>query len=204
MELQECITNRRTVREFSKLAVPSDVIEKALLAGLKAPSYNHLRQWDFILVRDPQVRLALTQTEEMVEEVTEKLRKSFENHDSMAREMYLHAVPRQKSMILTAPEVLVVVYKPKTQIQAATQVSDLNGLASVWCCIENILLSLAEDNVFGVTHIPRNTKGVKEVLHVPQELEVPAIIPFGYRAPDAKIVPQKEVQLQRKLHVDKW
>ncbi len=38
MELQECISTRRTIRDFSELAVPSAIIEKALLAGMKAPS----------------------------------------------------------------------------------------------------------------------------------------------------------------------
>jgi hypothetical protein len=74
----------------------------------------------------------------------------------------------------------------------------------VWCCIENILLSLAEKNVFGVTFIPKNTQAVKEVLNIPQELEVAAIIPFGYKASDAKAIIQKEVLLEEKLHINKW
>lgn len=204
MEIQECINNRRTIRDFSCLNVPREIIEKAVKAGLKAPSYNHLKQWEFILVREQSKRIALTHTEEMKEEVTEDLIKAFEGYDLLAKEMYLDAVPKQKKMILTAPELLVVVYKPKTQISESKRVYDLNCLASVWCCIENILLSLAENNVFGVTFIPQNTNAVKEALNIPQELEVAAIIPFGYKAPDAKIIPQKEVSLELRLHIDNW
>jgi len=83
-------------------------------------------------------------------------------------------------------------------------VYDLNCLASVWCSIENILLSLAEGEVFGVTFIPQNTPAVKKVLNIPQELEVAAIIPFGYKAPDAKSFPQKEVQLESRLYINNW
>jgi len=204
MELQECIKRRRTVRDFSKAEVPFEIIEKALEAGLKAPSYNHLKQWDFILVKEQNIRLALTQTEEMTEEITDELKKAFEDHDILAKEMYLDAIPKQKRMMLTAPELLVVVYKPKTQISESKRVYDLNCLASVWCCIENILLTLAENDVFGVTFIPKNTKAAKEVLNIPQELEVAAVIPFGYKALDAKIIPQKEVQLESRLHINKW
>lgn len=204
MELLEAINRRRTVRDFSKEEVPFEIIEKSLEAGLKAPSYNHLKQWDFILVKEQNVRLALTQTEEMIEKVTDELKQNFQDYDTLARGMYLNAIPKQKRMILTAPELLVVVYKPKTQVSESKRVYDLNCLASVWCCIENILLFLTENKVFGVTFIPKNTSAIKEILNIPQELEVAAVIPFGYRDSNVKIIPQKEVHLEARLHINNW
>ena len=204
MELIEAINRRRTVRDFSNEEVSFEIIQKSLEAGLKAPTYNHLRQWDFILVKEQNIRLALTQTEEMLEKVTDELKQNFEDHDTLAKGMYLDAIPKQKRMILTAPELLVVVYKPKTQVSESKRVYDLNCLASVWCSIENILLSLTENEVFGVTFIPQNTSAIKKILNIPQELEVAAIIPFGYKDSDAKIVPQKEVQLESRLHINNW
>lgn len=204
MELIDVINRRRTVRDFSEEGVPFEIIEKALEAGLKAPSYNHLKQWDFMLVKEQNIRLALTQTEEMIEKVTDELEQKFQGSDSIAKEMYLEAIPKQKRMLLTAPEVLVVVYKPKTQVSESKRIYDLNCLASVWCCIENILLSLAENEIFGVTFIPKNTSAIKEVLNIPKELEVAAIIPFGYKDSNAKIIPQKEVELKSRLHVNNW
>lgn len=76
MELQDAISNRRTVRDFSNKAVSDDIVKKALEAGLKAPSYNHLKQWDFIFINDTSVRLQLTRTEKMKEELTDELRKN--------------------------------------------------------------------------------------------------------------------------------
>lgn len=204
MELAEAINHRRTVRDFSKEEVPFKIIQKSLEAGLKAPSYNHLKQWDFILVKEQSLRFALTQTEEMIEEVTDELKQSFHHYELLAQDMYLDAIPKQKKMILTAPELLVVVYKPKTQVIESTRVYDLNCFASVWCCIENILLSLAENEVFGVTFIPKNTSAIKKLLNIPQEFEVAAIIPFGYKDSAAKSIPQKEVPLKSRLHINNW
>jgi nitroreductase len=204
MELQDAIRKRRTVRDFSGQEVPFEVIERALSAGLLAPSYNHLKEWHFLLVQDQNLRVALTQTESMVEQVTDELKQSFAGYEPLVRNMYLDAIPKQKRMIATAPELLVVVYKPKTQVSESLKVYDLNCLASVWCCIENILLSLAEHDVFGVTFIPQNTPAVKKVLSIPPELEVAAIIPFGHRASDAALHPQKEVPLESRLHRDQW
>lgn len=204
MDLQKVIEKRRTIRDFSDRRVEREIIEEALLAGLKAPSYNHLREWDFILVNDMKKRYALTQTEEMIEAADEELVKAFEGYDALAGRMYLDAIPKQKRMILSAPELLVPVYKPKTQVIDSKRVYDLNCLASIWCCIENILLSLAEKDVFGVTFIPKNTPLVKEVLGIPAELEVAAIIPFGYKAAGAKELQQKEVKLEERIHIDQW
>lgn len=204
MELTEAINRRRTIRDFSKKEIPFEVIRTSLEAGLKAPSYNHLKEWDFILVKEQDIRFDLIQTEEMIENVTDELEQSFKNYDTLAKGMYLDAIPKQKRMILTAPEVLVIVYKPKTQVNNSNRVYDLNCLASVWCCIENILLSLAENEVFGVTFIPKNTPKVKEILNIPQSLEVAAIIPLGYKATNAKIIPQKEVLVDSKIHINNW
>ena len=204
MELLDVINSRRTVRDFSEKAVPFEIIQRALNAGLKAPSYNHQKEWNFILVKDQNTRLALTQAEKMVEVVSDKFKKVLESYETLAQEMYLDAIPKQKKMILTAPEVLVVVYKPKTQIIESKRVCDLNCLSAVWCCIENILLSLAENDVFGTSDIPEYTSEVKKVLNIPQELEVAVMIPFGYKALNAKIIPQKEVKLESILHTDKW
>jgi len=204
MDFTEVINKRRTVRDFSKAEVPFEIIEKSLEAGLKAPSHNHLKEWNFILVKEQSVRLALTQTEEMGEIVTDEIKQSLEEYDMLAKDMYLEAIPKQKKMILTAPELLVVVYKPKTQISESNKIYDLNCLASVWCCIENILLSLAENEVFGVTFIPKNTPAIKKILNIPPELEVATLIPLGYKDSTAKIFPQKEVQLKTRLHINKW
>jgi nitroreductase len=204
MDLLETINKRRTVRDFSKAEVPFEIIEKSLKAGLKAPSYNHLKEWNFILVKEQNIRHALLQTEKMMEKVTDELKQNFEGYDALAKDMYLDAIPKQKKMILTAPELLVIVYKPKMQVSESKRVYDLNCLASVWCCIENILLSLTENEVYGVTFIPQNTVAVKSILHIPQELEVAAIIPFGYKNPTAKIIPQTEVQLESRLHINNW
>ncbi len=204
MELTEVIRKRRTVRDFSEKKVAPEIIEKALEAGLKAPSYNHLKEWDFILVKDTNTRVALTQTEKLIDHPTDELKQSLENYEVLVKNMYMDAVPKQRKMILSAPELLVVVYKPKTQISVSKRVYDLNCLASVWCCIENILLSFAESDIYGVTFIPQNTSAIKYVLNIPEELEVAAIIPFGYKAMDAKIYPQKEVKLAERLHVDIW
>ena len=204
MEFAEAAAARRTVRDFADRQVPEEIIHKALTLGLKAPSYNHLKEWHFILTGDESVRLAITQTEEMSSVLTEDTKNAFRDYEPLAKAMYLDALPKQKRMIMTAPGLLTVAFQPKTPVDKASRIYDLNGLASVWCCIENILLSLAEDDVFGVTFIPKDTAAVKKALGIPGVFEIACIIPFGYRADSAVVLPQKTVRLDTVLHHDTW
>jgi nitroreductase len=205
MEFNEVIERRRTVRSFAEKGVPEEKIIKALDAGIKAPTYNHLREWDFILVKDMYVRMDIVKAEGIPDSFNmPELEKNFSDSDSLLKEMYLDAIPKQKSMLLKTPELLVVVFKPKTKVEESKKIYDLNCLASVWCCIENILLALASENLFGVTYIPQKTDQVKKVLGVPDQLEVAAIIPFGYKEDETKTVNQKQVDLKQKIHFNRW
>jgi nitroreductase len=205
MEFYEVIKKRKTIREFSSQTVPKDKIFKIIEAGLKAPAYNHLREWDFIFINQETVRLNIIATEKIPDSYQiDELHKVFEGHDTVAKEMYIDALPKQKKMILTAPEVLVVVYKPKTQVADSKRVYDLNGLASIWCCIENILLAMAEENLVGVTFVPQHTDKLKTILGVPSELEIASIIPFGYRAETARLLKQKKINLHDRIHYNIW
>ncbi len=205
MELMEAIENRRTVRDFTDKAVPKEVIEKALYAGLKAPSYNHQKQVYFTLVRDPELRLGLIAAEGMKDEVSEKFKETLKKeYEQLAQQMYMDAIPKQNRMIKDAPELLIVSYKPKKAFADSRTPADQNCHAAVWMCIENILLSLAEDGVFGTTMVPDNTAAMKEVLGMPQELEIAVLLPFGYKSPGAFVIPQKEVGVREALHYDRW
>lgn len=205
MELKDAIERRRTVRDFQKKDIPADIVEYAIENGFKAPTYNHLRDWDFIIVNSLESKIKLVESEELDRSINlNELKESFKHEDEVMQEMYLDAIPKQKKMILEAPCVIVAIFKPKTRVADATRIYDLNCIASIWACIENILLSLAENDVFGVPYIPQNIESIKEKLNIPNELEVAAVIPIGYKAENAKILKQKEVNIHDRMHFDMW
>lgn len=205
MEFYEVVEKRRSVRSFTKDSVPEETIQRILNAGLKAPTYNHLREWDFILIKDLQTRLNIVKVEGIPDSVDfTGLENMFHDSDMIMKHMYLDAIPKQKSMLIRAPELLVVVFKPKTRVDASRRIYDLNCLASVWCCIENILLAMAAEDLYGVTYIPQKTCEIRNLLSIPEELEIAAIIPFGHKDLSAHSIPQKPVSLEDKLHINNW
>lgn len=205
MELMKAIEQRRTVRDFEAKPVPEDVTKKALYAGLKAPSYNHQKEVYFTLVKDPALRLEVIKAQGRTGIVTEDMKAGLKKEmEPLACDMYLDAIPKQNSMLRSAAELLVVSYKPKTSFEASKSVADLNCHAAVWACIENILLSLTEDDVYGTTLVPDNTPAIKAVLGIPQQYEIAALLPFGYKADNARIIPQKDVSVDAALHINRW
>ncbi|HAN17499.1 MAG: hypothetical protein A2X13_11265 [Bacteroidetes bacterium GWC2_33_15] len=205
MEFREVIKRRRTVRDFQNKEVAMAIIDYAIENGFMAPTYNHLRDWDFIIVSSLESKLKLIESENLDKSIDIKeLESLFKNEDSIMKEMYLDAIPKQKKMIIEAPSIVIVVFKTKTKIGEAKRIYDLNCLASVWACIENFLLSLAEYNVYGVTFIPQNIETIKEKLGIPDELEIASIIPIGYKADDAKILKQKPINIPERKHYEKW
>ncbi|MBN1397613.1 MAG: nitroreductase family protein [Bacteroidetes bacterium] len=205
MEFKEVLEKRRTVRDFQNKEVPKAVIDYAIENGFKAPTYNHLREWDFIIIKSIESKLKLIESEKLDKSTDlNELEEMFRNKDRIMKEMYMDAIPKQKKMILEAPLVVIVVFKPKTKIEKAKKTYDLNCLASVWTCIENFLLSLAEHDVYGVTFIPQNIGTIKSKLEIPDELEIAAIIPLGYKSDKAVILQQKPVDIARRKHYERW
>lgn len=96
--------------------------------------------------------------------------------DELQKEMDLKALPVQKRMLLTSLELLVVCFKMRKTFEECKTLYDLNCFASVWACIENVLLAMAAEGLCGVTFIPHETASLKKMLGVPDDYEVAVLI----------------------------
>ena len=54
MELYDAISKRRITRDFQDKTVPEEVLERIINAGLQAPTHDHLRNWEFVILKDKQ------------------------------------------------------------------------------------------------------------------------------------------------------
>ena len=51
MELYEVLEKRRTYRDYSDREVSDEILKRVIGAAFKAPTNDHLRQFEFIVVR---------------------------------------------------------------------------------------------------------------------------------------------------------
>jgi len=204
MEFYDAAAKRRTVREFKPDPVPWESVRRALDAGLAAPCNAHLKSWQFVLLRDRK-RRARVVTEGLkardMKDVEEVERFIARFDDEELRSVYRRSLPVQMTMMLEAPEVLVVFYKMKPLPDIRT-LFELNPLASAWMCVENIMLGLAAEGLYGCTYTPYEARGLKDLLGVPPEYQAAAVIPFGFpREEPERAAPER---LDDRLHIDTW
>ncbi len=208
MNIYEAISARQTIRDFSSKEIPGETIMKILEAGLKAPTNDHLRRWEFILVQDAEMRL------ELVKHIrAPKTTKGATNIvdrwglvELFQRQCYIDAIPKQHSMLLTAGVLILPCFYSPGPLLKPESLSSLNCLASIWCCVENILLAAASEGIFGVTRIPfeNERKSLRKILQIPSGYEVPCYLALGYPKENARRITQYGVDVERKTHWNKW
>ncbi len=54
MDIYDAIYNRRITSDFQDKIVPDEILEKIINAGLQAPTHDHLRNWEFVILKDKQ------------------------------------------------------------------------------------------------------------------------------------------------------
>lgn len=45
MDFYEVIGKRRTIRDFENVVISTEIIERIIEAGLRAPTNDHMRDW---------------------------------------------------------------------------------------------------------------------------------------------------------------
>ncbi len=207
MDIYEAIATRRTIRDFEDKPVEMGIVERIIDAGLKAPTNNHLRQWEFVIVNDKEERAKVLRVENMANrDECEKMLDGFGMTDEVQRDMYREAMPRQFSMLYNAGCLILPFFKVREPMLQPSSLSSLNDFASIWCCIENMLLAAASEGILGVTRIPMGDESehIKAVVGHPENYVMPCYMAFGHPAKNASVPVQKEVQAKNRMHIGSW
>ena len=205
MEFYDVINSRRTAREWQEKDVPPDAVKRVIDAGLAAPSNNHLREWEFVVLHGQEEKERCLQ---FVKEWTDEHGLTDPDRlfpaGSVRQKMYKYAMPRQYSMLVTAPYVIIPLFKAQTL--HADYVNQLNVFASIWCVTENIFLAATAEGLGTSMRIPVGEEGKKvcEALGVPQGWMMPCYIGLGYPKEDAEAVEQYVYTADEKMHFGKW
>lgn len=207
MDFYEVINKRRTTREFLDKEVDFEAIKRILEAGNKAPTWNHNRNWSFIVLKTDEEK-------EFAFEYAKKIADKFDAEKylnvprpypiTLGQKMYAHAMPRQFSMLKDAPYVIIPVFKSKEV--SGGSFSTLNPFSTIWCVIENIFLAATAEGLSCSMRIPLNEEhdAVKEKLKVPATYMIPVFIGIGYADPNEHELEQQYPEIDKQLHFGKW
>ena len=207
MEFYEAVEKRRTVRAFFDQEVDFEVIQRILEAGNKAPTWNHNRNWSYIILKtDEEKEYAFDYAKKIADrfDAEKYLHAPRPYPITLGQKMYAYAMPRQYSMLKDAPYVIIPVFRAKEL--NGEYVSKLNPFSTIWCVIENIFLAATAEGLACSMRIPLNEEHdlVKEKLNVPPTYKIPVFIGIGYADPNEKVLEQYQPEIDKQLHFGKW
>lgn len=203
MEFNEVICKRRTSREWTDREVDFAAVKRAIAAGMKAPSWDHYRNWQFIVLHTREEKEKAFSYAKHIAERFDTGR--YENRElNWAQQMYAYAMPRQYTMLVDCPYVIIPLFKCSRL--NAEWVSKLNPLSTAWCVAENILLAVVNEGLGYSLRIPLNREHdvVLEKLGVPQGWMTPCFIGVGYPKEDEQILPQYDSSPDGHIRMGGW
>ncbi|MBC5622388.1 nitroreductase family protein [Butyricimonas hominis] len=209
MDFYQVLERRRTIRDFSDKEVSNEVLEKILSAAFKAPTNDHLRQFEFVVVRGPEniARLVSPVVENTQRIQQTGLEAAANVMDEDEHAMFVDALPKQQRMLIQSDCLVLPFFRQKDYplCKPADQ-SSLNYFASAWAAVENILLAATAEGLACAFRIPigNEPQHVKLLVNAPEEYEFTCFLAIGYPAENAHICKQKEINIEDRIHRNVW
>ena len=208
MDFYEVLEKRRTYRDFSNREVNDEILNRIISAAFKAPTNDHLRQLEFVVVRGREnianVIAPLAKNMEAFKKLVAEVDES-DDKDKMA--MFADALPKQQKMLMESGLLIIPFFRQLTwPLLKPAEQSSLNYFASAWCALENMLLAATDEGLGAVFHIPVSDEAdkIKTILHAPEDYEMTCLLTIGYPAEDAFLPKQKEINIESRIHENIW
>ena len=207
MEFYEVINRRRTTRQFLQREVSFEAVKRILEAGNRAPTWDHNRNWQYIVLRtEEEKECAFAEAKQIAEKFdAEKYLNIPRPYPiTLGQKMYGYAMPRQFRMLQEAPYVIIPLFKAKKL--EGESISALNPFATIWCVIENLFLAAAAEGLSCSMRIPLDKEhdAVKARLKVPPTYRIPVFIGIGYADPDEPQLEQTRPDLDKQIRFGRW
>ena len=209
MDFYQILEKRRTIRDFSDKEVTDEVLKKVLSAAFKAPTNDHLRQFEFVVVRGQEniARLVspVAQNTKNIQQTGLNAAAGVMDKDDHA--MFTDALPKQQRMLMQSNCLVLPFFRQKDYplCQPADQ-SSLNYFASAWAAVENMLLAATAEGLACAFRIPigNEPEHVKQLVKAPDGYEFTCYLAIGYPAENAHICKQKEIRIEDRIHDNRW
>ena len=169
MDFYQVLEKRRTIRDFSNKEVTDEVLVKVLSAAFKAPTNDHLRQFEFIVVRGQEniTRLIAPVAENTKNIQQTGLEATASIMDKDEHAMFTDALPKQQRMLIQSNCLILPFFKQKDYpLCKPTDQSSLNYFASAWAAVENILLAATAEGLACAFRIPIGNEPELSLIHI--------------------------------------
>ena len=195
MDFYQVLEKRRTIRDFSDKEVTDKVLEKVLSAAFKAPTNDHLRQFEFIVVRGQEnIARLISPVAENTKNIQQTgLEAAADVMDKDGYAMFVDALPKQQRMLMQSNCLVLPFFRQKDC--PLCHPTD-----------QNILLAATAEGLACAFRIPigNEPEYVRHLVNAPEEYEFTCFLAIGYTAENAHICKQKEIWIEDRIHRNIW
>ena len=168
------VKHRGMVRAYKNDLVPEEKIQRLLQYAVRAPSAGNLQPWEFVVVKNPDVRAQLT--------------KAAMNQNAVA----------------TAPVTIVTCADIQRMGSEYGARGSFFSLVDTSFATLLILLGAIEQDLGACFVGSYNPEEVAKVLGLPPHVRPVGLITIGYPAEQPQKPKTKKIPLRKLVHTDKW
>ncbi|MEM2883028.1 MAG: nitroreductase family protein [Nitrososphaerales archaeon] len=206
MDVFEAIDTLISIRRIKDTPVEEWKIERILSAAVKAPSGANTQPWEFIVVKDPEVKKRIAEInrrgasiylEARIVKLEPKRRQYLE--DCLQR---MHNIPVMIILCLNREKKLVS--RPKGFEEASRKMEEIVAYASVFPAMQNMLLAARALELgcwITMYHLYFEDE-FRHLLNIPNYIEPLAIINIGY--PKGRFKPAQRRPYTEVTHRERW
>lgn len=198
MELLDAMYSLRAVRHFRPDPVPDDLIHAVLDAAIRAPSASNAQAWAWVVLKDAGLRRT----------VADHYRRAFEAGYGARTEP--EADPSRRRVRSSATHLSEHMGEVPVLILACIRHDGSPGRlvrgSSIYPAVQNLMLaarSFGLGTVLTTIHLAYDQE-VKDLLGIPADVDVAALIPLGYPTEGSTFGPTRRRLVEEVAFLDGW
>jgi len=201
MPLGEAMTTQRAIRRLRPDPVDDALVLELIGLAVKAPSGSNAQSWEFVVVRDPEVKRRLGRLNAMAWKVYGTIGRWLKRNDPKSLRM-IDAVQWQADHFAEIPVVVVVCLRGV--IPWFPRIAPTSLYGSIFPAVQNLLLAARAAGLGAalITLPLWNTILARMTLGLPWYVTPCAVVPMGW--PRGRYGPTTRRPVGEVVHVDRW
>ena len=203
MPLSEAMETQRAIRRLKPDPVDDAILLRCIELALKAPTGSNAQNWEWILVRDPEVKGKLARLYRQAWSVYGWLARRVTRGDERMGRM-IDAVQWQVEHFEEVPVLVVPCLRGSRRLLSLTPVGASSHYGSIYPAVQNFLLACrAEGLGAALTTLPVwSSTLARRALRLPWNVQPCAVIPVGW--PRGRYGPTTRKPAEKVVHYDRW
>ena len=201
MPIVDAMETQRAIRRLRSDPVDDATVRRLLELAVKAPSGSNLQGWEFVVVRDPDVKHQLARLNRQAWAVYRRMNKRRARADYKLERM-LEAVQWQADHFEEVPVIVVACLRGSRPVLPAVGASSYYG--SICPAVQNLLLAARAIGLgAALTTLPLwSLRMARRTLGLPRGVTPCALVPLGW--PTGSYGPTTRRPIEEIVHVDRY